>query len=151
MSADNQISILKDSENKFRVSQTFVSGESFEDPEWVFREFKDSEVFLTEEEAVEEAVEMEEKVGYVEYGLVEEIIDYPFPKPVLEVQSINPQDILAVYGYMKWEFPYIPIFMEETENRILILSGEYGTSLNWLKAKIEGKVNGILISFKKEE
>jgi len=146
VSADNQITILRDAENTFRVAMTFVSGENFGDPEWVFREFKDSEVFscvcCAEQTARKIVNEIEKNGGIVEYGIVKETIDYPFPSPVLEITG-EKQGKLAVYGYIKWRFPYIPIFMGKTQ--IHILSGGYGTNLDWLKAEIEENVSDILI------
>lgn len=147
MSADNQIVILQDAENTFRVAMTFVSGENFGDPEWVFRNFKNAKVFSCSccaEQAARKVVnEIEKNGGVVEYGIVKETIDYPFPSPVLEITG-EKQEILAVFGYMKWRFPYIPIFMEKTK-KIHILSGGYGTSLDWLKAEIKENVSGIIV------
>lgn len=148
MSADNQILILTDSKNEIRVSES-SSEEYPEDPEWVFRVFRNSEVFSDKDKARERARKMEEDLeemgGIVEYGINSIQIDFPFPKPKIRIEA-ETQQLYAVLGFIKYEAPWIPVFFHKYDNpHILILSGKYGTDLDWFCKNMTEAINGLKI------
>lgn len=149
MSADNQILILEDIDGQFRVAHVSASDENFDDPEWVFWNFRNSEVFHDEEQAIEKArkkeQELEKDGGWVEYGINSIEINFPFPRPLRKIKA-DIQGLFAAFGFLKSETPWIPLFFAKYgDPHILILSGEYGTSIEWVVGEMKKYINNLEI------
>lgn len=147
MSADNQILVLQDTKKEFRVAEASASDEYPENPEWIFQIFRNSEVFSHENKAREKAVEIEKEIekqgGIVEYGINSIQIDFPFPRPKMKIEANDLQGLYAAFGFIKHKAPWMPVFFHKQS--ILILSGKYGTCLDWFCGKMTEAINGLKI------
>lgn len=150
MSANNQIVILQDSENNFRVKHMQIH-EDFSSPEFVYDIFSDSKILKSMNEAMKEAKFIEEEIkkmgGIVEYGIDVKKIDYPFPRPRKKILA-KQNDLFAILGFIKFKAPWIPVCLNLEEKQIVILSGKYGTDLNWFCASIKSDLG---INFQEED
>lgn len=147
MSADNTIFILKDSKATYRVAMVFNAEElTTDNREKIFLDFSKSKVYNYYNQARSVAIDMEKDAGYVEYGISEMELHYPFPQAKAEGDVLDILSKYVLHGFISLHYSWLPLIWDYRDNKhFYILEGDYGTDLK-IALTDAGLVTGAKVS-----